>query len=556
MSYEAGGAVLVAPALGAACTAAATVLVGGVVIGAGYMAIKGACRGASTCKNAWESHLSELEAEREKRFAKLKSQDEQRLKSIRESYASLVNASSEFLAEQEKKLKEAIEKEAREKFEAEQKNIQRQATLKKMEMIDAELKEAAAGSASFTRIMRDQNKQEEYIERLRAKREELKRREQELAGSLDVSVNEKPILSKYDKQNNVMEDLQNRFENIRPRLEALMNYRVNIISFFSITSQEKDMLLEQIADLQNLLKDTAEITPEIEGAISKIKEQFTRYEQKESVYILEREKNVRHYESLQERYYTALLDDSLSKLLERPLDKLNNTLSSVSTRLNIPGGDTGNLAEELNSAEAEFDKSSSLAFESYQTGLNKYVKDSMESVLSDRGYSEITIKSAKDGTVNITACGNEKYKDACFKGSISSQGSMNIDLSHQGFANQTECSREFMAIQAALEKKGIFVDIHRQKSVWITKTVEGLLKKLRNMGYAEKDITLKEHKGNVQLTATRGGTQKKIIEVNARDGIREADTECATEKEKSATEILKAREVRKNVHSQKVEVRS
>jgi len=243
MSYEAGGTILVVPAAAAALAAGAVVLIGGAALGAGYLAIKGACRGAQACKDSWDRHLQAIEEERKKRLAQLKAEDEKRINRVKKSFVNLANASDAFLKERENQLRKALEKEEQERLEDEQRNMERLANLKKMELLDRELAETQ-NQVFPAQMFDDEAKKDEYIQNLRAARQEFAKREKALAEELESSRVKKKESEKIAVENEKETTAVERgFEEIREPLKKLTSLRVATISFFSLQSNDRDVLV-------------------------------------------------------------------------------------------------------------------------------------------------------------------------------------------------------------------------------------------------------------------------------------------------------------------------
>jgi hypothetical protein len=535
MSYEAGGAILIVPAVGAAACAAAAVLAGGVALGAGYLVVQGACKGAKACKDSWDNHLQALEEERQKRFAALRAEDEKRMQRLKENFAELADKGGAFLQEQEEKIRQDLAKEEEKRLEIEQKKTEKLAARKRSELMEQELEGLRKHAPSPISSEFRENK--EYLESLEGARAAMQEREEALTASLA-----KETISTFDNivavpaeapKHNVEGEVINKLR------ERLAECRAMSVMNLSIDQKKRQELQQSIKQINTALNNEPPEATEKEMIALEKKVQILAERERE--YQKVRRETMDCYLSLQEKLITAEMDKPFAELIKEPLQELKIILGRAKTKLNKLALDPQECFAELKTGTKRFEHDCNEKLQVFQNDLNGYVKGTVEKVLAGRKYKKVETSLLDNGAIVVEGTDSPEREDSSIKCIITPKGSLTVDLSHEGFNNQKECDREFRALQIALRKEGVYVDLKRQGFFH---------NKLQEMGYKPEDIDEEVIGKGIRLVATQAGMSEETIEIDPRKGVTQSNIkEAEMEKEEQISQIKKSKKI---IHAKKI----
>jgi hypothetical protein len=506
MSTEAGGEVIIFGVLAAG--AAAAIAIGGIAVGAGYMVCKGGYRAVKAGKEAWDAHLKALEEERQKRLQELRKEDEALMKRLQERFAQWAQEGQNVLRQHEEQVHEKLAKKRSQLMEEERERAKKSAAWKRIESLDEELKAFKKESPSLPSYI----EKEAYQSQLEKARSELtemaKHSEQVETGYADFIDITTPAATPTEK---LPVDL-NEYS------KQLGVYRAKFAGLLFLSDEDRSVIKKKIIETEKALEDFSdnnvsslkgyiqELQNHLNEAVAKNQENRKVWEEAQTIYF-----------SLHDQYTTATQDPSLKEIIKDPLDELDELLKKTREFLTQPQGDVISCFEELEKGQALFNKEVDNSLLKHQQGLNYQVKDVLANVLDDLGYADKKIDE-KEGAIRVIGTGSAKHKKASVSFSLNPDGHLSVDISRRGFKNQSACNKEFFNVQQALQKHGILVELKEYKKTWMTEMAQFLEEKLKNMGYPQETINVKDVEEDKLITAYHPNGDIAEIRIDAKTG--------------------------------------
>jgi uncharacterized protein (UPF0297 family) len=514
MSNEAGGALLIIPAAGVLACAATAVIAGGIALGVGYLAVKGACRGAKACKDSWNKHLEELEQERKMRLAQAMAEDEQRLSRIKNAFVEMARQSDDFLKEHNDQIRHKLEKEEEKRLAEEQRKAEELALQKRMELIEEELNGFRKNISS---PLLEPSQKSDYLETLEKARQEMRSRNTNVHTG---EIIEEADIDSFEVKHSPEELSSEQREEKNPFLERISFLRAEVSLNLSLTEKEKKKLDADISDISAKVNSFSGNSQEIEKELGKLEDRAEALAARERNYRETRRMAVDCYLALQERLITAEMDKPFAALIKEPLQELRTLMESAKDDLYSYDFDPAPILARLEEGKEKFENGCNNKLLEYQNELNQYARTAVEKVLQGREYQNVQSRIEND-VIIIEGKGKEHSENACVTCAIMPEGELKFDLSHEGFANQTECDREFRGLQADLLKEGVYVDLKKQEKTWLKETVQFFYQKLEEMGYKPENINEETIASGVKLVATHSEDDTQVIEINPRNGVKQ-----------------------------------
>ena len=512
MSEEAGGFILACAGIAAGGAALATAALGGIVVGAGYLAYRGGYRAVKAGKDAWQDHMKAIEAERQERLQELRKDDEAQMEKLKDSFIKWAQAGKDVLSHQEEQIRQQLEKRNAYILEEERKFSEKSAAWKRISLLDEEMKAIQEDNLVLSAQDKNESDVKAYWNHLNESKKELSKRSKSLEKSQIDYMEAVPVASVPEPQN---EELQKDAHQFAKRLAVL---RGEFAGLIFLPEYEKRSYQSELGIVEGKLEFmNSENTSKIENALKELQNRMKEAQKKDDV-----NKQLWHdarsrYFSLQDRHITANQDPFLSKIIKSPLDELADFLENINRFLHSEPGKAATTLEELNEKTKRFEEQVDRALAHHQKGLNNQVKAVLSDVLSDLGYADIKADE-KDDTIRITGSDSEGLKGTKASFFLNPEGYLNIDLSGRGFRNQSVCTKEFYKIQRALQKRGIQVDLNKYEHTWMKEMVLFIKDQLVNMGYPENTMTVKNLEGGEwEVTGLDQGEKAEIV-IDAESG--------------------------------------
>ena len=506
MSTEAGGEVIIFGLFAAG--AAAAVAIGGIAVGAGYMVCKGGYLAVKAGKEAWDAHLKALEEERQKRFQELRKEDEAQMKRLQERFAQWAQEGQNVLRQHEDQVREKLAKNLSQVMEEERERAKASAAWKRIESLDEELKAFKEESPSLTSFIEKEAYQNQ-LEKARSELTEMAKHSEQVETNYedftDISIPSATLAEKLPVD-------------LNEYTKQLGVYRAKFAGLLFLSDEDRSAIKEKIIKTEKAMEDTSDNNVEsLEGHIKELKDHLNEAvgKNQENRKVWEEAQTI--YFSLHDQYTTATQDPTLKEIIKDPLDELDELLKKTRQFLTQPQGDVISCFEALEKGQALFNKEVDNSLLKHQQGLNYQVKDVLANVLDDLGYADTKIDE-KEGAVRVIGTGSAKHKKASVSFSLNPDGHLSVDISQRGFKNQSACNKEFLNVQKALRKHGILVELKEYKKTWMTEMVQFLEQRLKNMGYPQEAISVKDVEEDKLITAYHPNGDIAEITIDAKTG--------------------------------------
>lgn len=515
MSEEAGGFIVVGAVAGGAI-----LLAGAATVGAGYLLCKAGARAIHTCKDKWEQHLESLARERQERFEKIHQADQEQVKKLQ---ARLLEwAENESFKDQAEALHSKNAAHLKKILLLNEKKSEIAAGWKRVEILNEEL--AGAAPQAQINVMGQTNApwtQNDLEKTRNLLKKELENKKKAMPDDIFLD----PFTADTFTETPVFSNQKSDF--LKGNLRQLSELKVKTALLLFLSKQQRMDIDRSLNELKAIIRESADSKQEnIENRIYAFKKQLSGLadENNQRKKIWEEAQTL--YFSLYERYVTATQDPIFNHLVKDPLEKLNRFLKQARNQLCELPSDIEKFKHSMEQHQIDFQAQVNEALLNHQKNLNRESQEKIIRALEKCGY-QIVVQEEQRADLFIS--GTKQLAGEKDQGKIqfllNPEGYLSMDLSREGFENQTACSQEFRMIQTALRQQGIFIDYEKQQKKWVDQTVALLKNKLEEMGYPKKDIIVEAFEGGKKISAVQPTDSKTHVILDEKTGSWVQDSE-------------------------------